>query len=144
MAEHQSKPRAIPVIIAFWAALIFFAFVLGPAGRAVPLLRETAPTLAVLIAVFNFFAFIGTIWAAIGAARLRTIPVKIALAVLLGYPLFVVVKALITGYFSWWLFRFIVFIVLINGLCSWYLLRSSIRAFWSLNVSRKPVLNSGS
>jgi hypothetical protein len=138
MAEQRSKPRAIPSLIASWTWLIFIIFVLGPTSRAISAQRETAPPLASFMAVLVILGFIAAIWAAVGAARLRTIPVGITLAVLIGYPLLVVAKALVTGYFSSWVFRFTVFIVLVNGSCAWYLLRSKVRGFWSPSAPRNP------
>ena len=131
MAEHGSKPRAIPSMIAAWTALIFVTFIISPNAGAIHAQRVTAPSFASYMAILIFIVLIGTIWAAVGTARLHTIPVRITMAVLIGYPLLVVAKALITGYFSWWMFRFIVFMMLMNGLCTWYLLRPHVRVFWS-------------
>ncbi len=119
--RHQSKPRAIPTLIAFWTAIIFFLFFLAPAYR------ESAPVTAILFILLSF----GGIWAVVGTARLRKTAVRSTIAVLIGYPLLVIAKVLVAGYFSYRLIGFLSFIAMINALCVWYLLRSGVRAFWS-------------
>ncbi len=119
--QQQSKPRAIPTLIALWTAIIFFVFLLAPAYR------ESAPITALLFILLSF----GGIWAVVGTIWLRKTAVRLTIAVLIGYPLLVIAKALVTGYSSYWLFGLLSFIAMINALCVWYLLRSGVRAFWS-------------
>jgi hypothetical protein len=123
LQTNQSKPRVIPILIASWVAIIYFMFILGPAFRE-------SGRFTVYMVPFIVLFFSG-IWAAFGTARLRTTAVRMTFAVLIGYPLFVVAKAIITGYFSFWLFGFLFFIAIINTCCGWYLLRSGVRVFWS-------------
>jgi len=133
--QHH-KPRLAPVLIAIWAFLLFFIGFLGPALRQAAPPRPagapvvTSPVTAVL-SIVGLAAFAVSIWGAVGVARLNRRPVLAALTLLAGYPLLLVGKALVTGYFSVWVARFLAFLVVTNGIALWYLLRPSVRLFWS-------------
>ena len=133
--QHR-KPRLAPVGIAIWAFLLFFVGFLGPALRqAAPPRPAGAPVVTSpvtsLLTIVGLIAFVVSIWVAVGVARLNRRPVLAALILLAGYPLLLVGKALVTGYFSAWIARFLAFLVVTNGLAIWYLLRLSVRQFWS-------------
>ena len=126
--RQETKPRVVPALIALWAAILLFIFILGPA------FRETGRTR--FSGIFFFFLFAGGIWAGVGTARLRPPAVRTILVILIGYPLFVMAKALVTGYFSLWLLGLLSVIVIINAVCVLYLFRSGTRAFWSPGLKK--------
>ena len=133
--QHH-RPRLGPVLIAIWAFLLFFIGFLGPALRQAAPPRPpgtpvvTSPITSILTIV-GLVAFVVSIWAAVGVARLKRRPVLAALTLLVGYPLLLVGKALVTGYFSAWVARFLTFLIVVNGIALWYLLRPAVRQFWS-------------
>lgn len=138
MSDPTSRPVVAPSLIACWAALLFIVTILSPNIRVISAQPDPKSPFATVMILLILCAFIGTIWVAYRAAKLRTVPVIIALIILIGQPLIPVANFFVTGYFSMWLFRFMVVMAIINGFCAWYLLRSKVRRFWSPNASRDP------
>jgi len=126
-------PRLVPFLVAFWAFLQFFVGFLGPSMRQV-----AVPHSGEWLLVVFLFAFAAAVAVLVGTTRLRPLPVRLTIAILAGYPAVLIIKALVTGYFSAWVAKFLAILIVTNGIALWYLFRPSVRNFWVSRVRPAP------